>query len=156
MKKGFAVFIILTLLVFLPACSTHASKSATYQVDTGDKIKVTVDIKAGYDLKMEVPFTISKDETDILFGTFDFLETYDTYYQLVKDDPNAAILAEDSKDGNEYFFYTVNNLESQTSEYDYFVKINNSQTVVIIGSMASREEAEAAFAAITLSLADSE
>ena len=34
-------------------------------------------------------------------------EAYETYYQLAEADPNATILAEDSKDGNAYFFYTV-------------------------------------------------
>ncbi len=136
MKKRIILFAV--LLLILPAsaaCSTHASKSATFNVETGDKIKVTVDVKAGYDLTMEA---------------------YETYHQLAEADPNATILAEDSKDGNAYFFYTVTNPETQTTEYDYFVQVAGSQTVVIIGSTAEREAVEAAFAATTIGLAEDE
>ena len=132
MKKLIILFAV--LLLILPAsaaCSTHASKSATFNVETGDKIKVTVDVKAGYDLTMEVPFAISKGDELVLNGAFGLPEAYETYHQLAEADPNATILAEDSKDGNAYFFYTVTNPETQTTEYDYFVQVAGSQTVVI-------------------------
>lgn len=155
MKKRIILFVaLLFALTALAACSTHASKSATFNVETGDKIKVTVDVKAGYDLTMEVPFAISKGDEVVLNGTFGLPEAYETYRQLAEADPNAAILAEDSKDGNAYFFYTVTNPETQVTEYDYFVQVAGSQTVVIIGSVAEREAVEAAFAAITISLAE--
>ena len=147
MKKRIILFAV--LLLILPAsaaCSTHASKSAVFNVETGDEIKVTVDVKAGYDLPMEV----------VLNGAFGLPEAYETYYQLAEADPNATILAEDSKDGNAYFFYTVTNPETQTTEYDYFVQVAGSQTVVIIGSTAEREAVEAAFAATTIGLAEDE
>ncbi len=155
MKKRIILFAV--LLLILPAsaaCSTHASKSATFNVETGDKIKVTVDVKAGYDLTMEVPFAISKGDELVLNGTFGLPEAYETYHQLAEADPNATILAEDSKDGNAYFFYTVTNPETQTTEYDYFVQVAGSQTVVIIGSTAEQEAVEAAFAATTIGLAE--
>ena len=80
MKKRIILFAV--LLLILPAsaaCSTHASKSATFNVETGDKIKVTVDIKAGYDLTMEVPFAISKGDEVVLNGAFGLPEAYETY-----------------------------------------------------------------------------
>ena len=149
MKKRIILFAV--LLLILPAsaaCSTHASKSAVFNVETGDEIKVTVD------LTMEVPFAISKGDELVLNGTFGLPEAYETYHQLAEADPNATILAEDSKDGNAYFFYTVTNQETQTTEYDYFVQVAGSQTVVIIGSTAEREAVEAAFAATTIGLAE--
>lgn len=136
------------------ACSTHASKSATFNVETGDQIRVEVDVKAGYDLTMEVPFAISKGDEVVLNGAFGQPEAYEIYHQLAEDDANATILAEDSKDGSSYFFYTVVNPDTQTTEYNYFVQVAGGKTVVIIGSVAEREAVEAAFAATTISLAD--
>ena len=142
------------LLLVLAACSTYAFKSATFRVETGDNVQVRVDTKAGYDLTMEVPFVISKDEETILTGGFGKLEAYELYYQLVADDINAELLAEDSKDGNDYFFYTVNGKAG--IEYDYVLRVGDGQTVVIIASLASRAEAEAAFAGTKISLAEEE
>lgn len=153
-KKVLTLLLALICLLGLAACSTHANKSATFQVETGDKVKVQVDLKAGYDLTMTVPFEISRDEETIIFGTFGQPDAYDTYYQLVQDDPYSTLLEEDSRNGNAYFFYTVSNPESQITEYNYFVKVGNSQTVVIMGSTAEREEVEAAFAAAVISLAE--
>ena len=145
---------LLLLLSLLAACSTHAYKAATFNVETGDKITVQVDIKAGYDLTMEVPFVISKDETVILTGAFGQPEAYALYYQLIEDDPNASLLAEDTKDGNSYFFYTVDG--SSGTEYNYIMQVDGAQTVIIMASLASQAEAEAAFAATTVSLAEPE
>ncbi len=141
---------LLLLLFLLAACSTHAYKAATFNVETGDKITVQVDIKAGYDLTMEVPFVISKDEETILTGGFGQPEAY----QLIKDDPNASLLAEDTKDGNSYFFYTVDG--SSGTEYNYIMQVDGAQTVIIMASLASQAEAEAAFAATTVTLAEPE
>ena len=39
----------LALTASLTACNTYLEKSGTYDVETGDRVKITVDAKVGYD-----------------------------------------------------------------------------------------------------------
>ena len=40
----------LALTASLTACNTYLEKSGTYDVETGDRVKITVDAKVGYDI----------------------------------------------------------------------------------------------------------
>ena len=83
LKKVLCISAALALAVSLTACSTYLEKSGTYDVETGDRVKITVDAKAGYDITLEAPFVISKDDETILNGTFlysEYLEEYKSAY----------------------------------------------------------------------------
>lgn len=152
MKKYSIFVLVLALVLSLTACSTSASTAVTFDVETGDKIKIEVNVKDGYSQTTDDPFVISKDDETILSGTFAYAEAYDLYYDYVTNDESASLLNEGTKDGNDYFFYSVTS--DSGTEYDYFVKVANSDTAIAMGSLASQAEAEAAFDAITISLAD--
>ena len=136
----------LALAVSLTACSTYLEKSGTYDVETGDRVKITVDAKAGYDITLEAPFVISKDDETILNGTFLYSEYLEEYKSAYEAEPTASLVDEGEKDGKEYFCYAVGD------EYDYFVKVGDSNTAVILASTASEEEASAAFNSTVISL----
>lgn len=112
----------------------------------GDRVKITVDAKAGYDITLEAPFVISKDDETILNGTFLYSEYLEEYKSAYEAEPTASLVDEGEKDGNEYFCYAVGD------EYDYFVKVGDSNTAVILASTASEEEASAAFNSTVISL----
>ncbi len=152
MKKRVSLFIVLILVcgAMLSACSTTASKSATFDVDTGDSIKISVNAKAGYDLTMEVPFAITKDGDAVLNGSFTYAEYYDVYRQVIDEDANATLIEEGNKDGNDYFFYTFEG--NAGTESDYVMMVGGSQTAIIMGSLAETSEVQAAFEAMTVSL----
>lgn len=152
MKKRVSIFIILILVcgAMLSACSTTASKSATFDVDTGDRIKISVNSKAGYDLTMEVPFAITKDGDTVLNGSFIYAEYYDAYRQVIDEDANATLIEEGNKDGNDYFFYTFEG--NAGTESNYVMKVGGSQTAILMGSLAETSEVQAAFEAMTVSL----
>ncbi len=124
------ILFVLVCAVLLQACSTQSNKSVAYHVDTGDSVKITVDTKAGYDLTMEVPFSITKGDTEIITGSFIYAEYYEVYYESVSGDANAVILEEGSKDGNDFFFYSYDG--NAGTEYNYIVMINGSNTAVIL------------------------
>lgn len=150
LKISLLAVLILICGMMLTACSTSASKAATFDVDTGDRIKVSVNTKNGLDLTMQVPFTITKDDSTIITGSFTYAEYYDVYRQVVEDDSNIELLEEGNRDGNDYFLYTLEG--NAGTEYDFIVMVKDSKTAVIMGSLAEKEEAVAAFEAITISL----
>ena len=146
MKKRYVL--VLALVLALCACST--SKSAVFSVDTGDNIKVTVNTAEGLDLVMEVPFSVTREGRKLLTGSFVYGTYYDIYREAVEEDPKAAVLDEGAKDGNDYFFYTVDGASGV--EHNFVVRVGGSGTAVVMGSLAGREEAEEAFRETVLSL----
>lgn len=154
MKKNILVIIaaLLASVMMFSGCSTNANKSVTYQVDNGDSVKITIDTKAGFDISMDVPFTVTKGDTTIFNGSFIYAEYYDTYREIIDTDSNAALLDEGSKDGNKYFFYSFEG--NSGTEYDYIILVQNSQTAIAMASLVGEKEALEAFNAMTISLGE--
>ena len=121
-KKIAVVFAAVLLVAAMSACSTHSSKSYTFKVETGDKIKIEMFMtKEGYD-----------------------------QYQTLKDSKEVKILADGEKDGNTYFFYEYEG-EAGT-ETNFVLWIKDSSTGMLIGSLAGEKEAKAAFERLTITL----
>lgn len=145
----------LALVLLLAACSTFSSTSLTYHVDNGDVVTVTLDTKTGYKQTTDVPFAITKDDEEIVQGTFGYASTYDQYKELLDaaletDESGVKLIEASKKDGNDYLFYQY---EGQVgTEYDYIIKIADSDTAVIMGSLVSQEAAEDVFNALTFSV----
>lgn len=154
MKRKFKfAALILAILTVLCGCTVSKTKesSLTFDVNTGDRVKVTLNRIDGYKMDSKVPFTVSKDGKDILNGSFVTKDGYDQYYELVKGgDPNAEVIKESTKDGNAYVMYKVNS--NNITEYDFIVMIADSQTGVLLGCLESEEEAEACFEALKFEL----
>ena len=152
MKKriSFLITIPLACIMMLSACTTKTSKEVTYNVDTGDSVKITIDTKEGFDITMDVPFTVSKGDTDIFTGSFIYAEYYDVYRQVVEEGSDAVLLDEGSKDGNNYFCYSFEG--NAGTEYDYFILIKDSETAIAMASLVGEKEASEAFKAMTISL----
>lgn len=154
MKKKIKSVIVglLAGVMVLSGCSTNANKSVTYQVDNGDSVKITIDAKAGFDITMDVPFTVTKGDADILTGSFIYAEYYDTYREVIDADSKAVLLDEGSKDGNKYFFYSFEG--NAGTEYDYIILVQNSQTAIAMASLVGEKEASEAFNAMTIGLGE--
>lgn len=114
-----------TAAAVLAGCAvTKSEMSYTYNVETGDTIKMTLDKMNGYSTTSDLPFTVTKEEKDIMQGTFITMEGYDYYKDLIdeleKTDEIEIIVKDGEKDGNTYTAYTV---ESEAgTEYDYLLK----------------------------------
>jgi len=146
MKKVIgSLTIVFVLVLFLTGCTTN--KSYTFNVETGDKIKVKLNTTDGYDLSSNLPFTISKDGNTLSQGTFITISSYDEYVKAAKTNSSAKVIDESSKDNIEYVFYSYND-----SEYNYVIKVKNSNTGILLGNPNSQEEAKKCFELLTFSL----
>ena len=135
----------MVMLLTLTGCTKN--KSYTFTVETGDKIKVVLNTTDGYDLSSDLPFTISKGGNTLSQGTFIQGSAYDEYVNVAKTNPLAKVIDQGSKDDIEYVFYSYNN-----SEYNYIIKVKNSNTGILLGNPNSQEEAEKCFELLTFSL----
>lgn len=146
MKKVFLSLTVVGIMILtLTGCTKN--KSYTFTVETGDKIKIQLNTTDGYDLSYDLPFTISKDGNILSQGTFITISSYDEYVNAAKTDSLAKVIAENSEDNIEYVFYSYNN-----SEYNYVIKIKNSNTGILLGNPNSQEEAEKCFELLTFTL----
>lgn len=147
-----AAFLPLAFVVVLLA-GCHSSKSYSFNVSTGDSIKVELDTsKGGLDLQTSddnSKFTIAKDGDTETQGLFAEESAYDHYQELGKRSAGGTsdYQAGTTKDGNEYFSYTVNG-----NEWDYFIKVKDSHTVIVLTNTVSQESAQEAFEQLSLSL----
>lgn len=150
MKKVLALILTAVLLVCLFAgCSTNSSKTYTFTVDNGDKIKISLNTTDNYDISSEVPFTISCDGKILSQGSFVLAESYQQYVSVVNTDENAELIDTGTKNGNEYIFWCYNE-----SEYNYAILIKDSNTGIVLGNPVSEESAAECFDRLTISVED--
>lgn len=148
MKKVLlSVSLFIISLLVLTGCTT--TLSYTFEVETGDSVKVGLNTTDGYKISYKVPFEISLDDEVLSTGTFVTLDQYNQYKDAVDMDNNVKIIDSGSKDDITYVFYSYNN-----EEYNYLIKINDSKTGLLIGNIVSEKSAKEVFDRLTITLAD--
>lgn len=151
--KILSIMLLFSTLLFC-ACSTYANKSYTFNVSTGEQIKVTLNVKTGYSLSQkDGQFTVSdKDGNDILTGIF-LLEGYtDSYREVVDADPDATVLEDKSTGGITYLYYEYDGETGK--EHNFIVDIDGAKTGVLLASQASEEAASKAFSMLSFEKAE--
>ena len=149
-KKLVYMFTILSIMILFVGCgNAKTSKTYTFNVETGDSVKVKLDTSDKYNITSEVPFEISQDGDVKSQGTFIFGEAYDQYKDVVDTDENAELLDSGNKDGNEYVFWSYND-----SEYNYAILIEGSSTGLILANDVSEESAKECFNRLTIEYKD--
>lgn len=146
MKSLRSTILLVVTVLLLTGCTT--TKSATYTVETGDSIKITLDTSDGYDMDMDSPFTITKDKETISSGMFITLDEYEQFLDAVEQDADATIISEKTENGIDYLYYQYNG-DGDYTEYNYIIKINDSNTGVLLGNIVSQESAEECFKRLT-------
>lgn len=131
---------IVCLMISLSGCNTKSTKAYTFNVDNGDKIKITLDTTGEYDLASNLPFAVSMNGTTQSQGTFIEADSYQQYLDVVNSDAKAELIDQGERDDVKYIFWCYN-----SSEYNYAVLINDSKTGVIIGNIVSEESAKECF-----------
>lgn len=136
------------MILTLGACTSSTSKSYTFNVQTGDTIKVKLDTSNGLSLsQQDGQFTVMKDEETILQGTFIDETGYNNYLDI-KGQQGMRVLEDTEKDGNTYYMYEI---EGKAGTEDNFVVwIKDSKTGMLIGSLAGQETAKEAFESLTI------
>lgn len=138
MKKLSLIILGVLSLFILTGCSTY--KAYTYNVETGDSVSVKLITSNNYDISSGIPFSITQNGNVKCNGTFITLDGYNQYLNVVNNDPSSNIIENNSKDNLKYLFYSYNN-----SEWNYIIKINNSNTGILLGSNVSTDSAKDCF-----------
>lgn len=149
MKRFLSVALVFLLaLTLLVGCSS--SKSYTFSIATGDNVKITLDTSNGLDLVQENgQFAVKSGDETIFAGAFIEADTYTQYINSINADGGEAITVI-SEDGYGVF-YTVNGAAGV--EYDYITFLDGGNTGILMGSVSSQANAEAALASLTFELA---
>jgi len=147
-KKLLKLAIVISVLLTITACTTN--KSYTFNIETGDAIKIKLDTTGDYTLSEDSGrFSVGKGDEEVLQGIFITKEAYEQY-QGIKDLAEAKVIADAEKDGNTYFFYELEG-ESGT-ENNFVLWIKDSNTGLILGSLSGEETAKEAFERLTITL----
>lgn len=142
MKKLYKVTILACILGIFVLALTGCTKkkSYTFKVETGDNIEIEMTVSGGYDLTSELPIKFTEDDEVLSQGIFAKEEAYDQYYDVIKEDPKATIIEEKSKKDIDYVFYQYDD-----DEFNYIIKIKDSNTCFILGNNVSRKSAQTIF-----------
>ena len=138
--------VLAIILLVLTGCTTY--KAYTFEVKTGDDIKVQLKTNDGYDITSDVPFSIKKDDKTLSNGIFITIDSYDTYVSTAKSDSRANIIETSSKGDIEYVFYSYN--DTNDNEWNYIIKVKDSKTGLILGNNNSKESAKEVFDRLTI------
>lgn len=146
-RKYWIVLVMLAMITLCCGCGKNdieTSQSYTYDVETGDKIKITFKTTEGYAISPDNPFIISRDGNTLSQGTFISKADYTEYAASIESASSVDLLNSGSKDNIEYIYWTNGN-----SEYDYAILIKDSETGVLLGNNVSQESAEDCFGRIS-------
>ena len=142
MKKLISVLsVALCLCILLTAC--HSSFSYTFNIETGDRVKVTLDTTNGYKLRQENgQFSVEKDDNKLMFGTFLTADMFDDYEATVLAGADIIESAED--------FYLFQQDGQSGRETYYLFMLDNSDTGIILATLEGEETARAIYDLLTI------
>lgn len=144
MKK----YLLIVLVCLLCACSFHTSQSYTFNVETGEAIKVELNTTDGYSLTQENGhFAIEKDDEVLVNGMFLTMDTYNQLRQIILE-TDLEVLEHQTSDLVEWIFYTV---EGKAGiEHNYIIKLSN--TGIALGSLKDARTVKECFELLTLTV----
>ncbi len=147
-KKSYLYVLAVILTIALCACSISTSMSYSFDVQTGDTIKVSLDTSDGMSLtQKDGRFAVIEDEETVLVGIFLHEEGYQSYL-AIKGEQGMTVLEDTQKDGNTYYMYEI---EGESGTEDNFVmRVQESKTGVLLASLSGREKAKKAFEKLTI------
>lgn len=151
-KRIVAFFMIFGMaMLVLSGCSTHKEISYSYDVTTGDRVKVTLNAKDGYTMTASSPIRIKKDDADIAEAKFYQLSAYSSTISAAKSMSNTKVIDEGSTDDVDYLFYNYNN-----EEFSYVIRIKNSKTCIVLTTTKSEDTAKECFKRLQFKLENRE
>ena len=124
----------------LVGCSAKTSLSATFNVDTGDKVKVTYDTTNSdnsFYFEDSSFYIGHKGETPVVSGCFAHEETWTYYTSAVSVDETASVISIDETSNHESIVYSV---DSEVGvQYVKLLHIPNSSTYVVLVTLESAD-----------------
>lgn len=140
------VAMCLGILFCVTACNLNTWISYTFNVETGDSIKIKLDTSDGHSMNSSVPIEIKKDDKMLARGIFVTLDTYDAYMEVVENNSKNLVLDSGKENNVTYTLYCHDD-----KEYNYLIKIDGSETGFILSSQISQDVVEECFDRLILS-----
>lgn len=137
---GIIIAVIIVVGIVLLFTKLNSKLSYTYEVNTGDKVVLTLNTSNGYSMTSDMPFSITKDEGIISRGTFIESAAYEVYESSMGLIDGIVSSDKGEKNGISYLYFNYNN-----TEFDYIIKINDSNTGVLLSNSISEESAKEIF-----------
>lgn len=144
MKKIICTLLILCLILTFAGCTT--SLSYTFNVETGDAVKVKLDTTDGYKLTSDVPFEIKLKDESLSSGTFIKGDAYYQYKDVVTNTIDADNIESGKAGEHEYIYWTTGN------EWNYCILLKGGKTGVLLGNNVSEESAKECFKRLAITV----
>lgn len=145
MKKGKILFALLLSVLMLAGCTSYLNMSYTFNIETGEKVKVSLDLLSGMKMSEDgSSFTVKKGNEDVLSGTFITANTREQYVSSVQ--MSGYTILENSDDS--FKWETGTDTPDGKKEYDRIKKIG-TQVYLLAGSQAGWEASDKAMDALT-------
>ena len=152
MRRIKVISLLLVGIIMLCLCACQkADVGVTNNVNTGDKITVYCSDKE-LDFRPSLPFSVLDGKTTLAQGNFITIEQYNVYISSLAEAGEMATIYQEETHKNNimYIFYSTQGEDGM--EYNYIIKIKDSNTALVFGSKVSKEAAERAFNAIQFSV----
>ncbi len=144
-RKFLGIITILLSVICLTGCTTWMAYS--YELENGDKIKIQIETNDGYKITSGIPFEILKENKLVSKGSLITIIEYNDYIESIENDTKANVLEKDTREKMSYTLYSYND-----KEFNYVIKIDNSNTGVLLSNSISEESAKECFDKLTFSI----
>ena len=153
MKKLIKTLSLLLVLVLITGCG--GGETYSFNIVTGDKVDITINTGKGFKIPPtnKVPFEIYKGDNLLLTGNFIYMNEYNERISgLNPDAETISIIEREQVKGDITYTLYLSQIDGYESDYIYLIKINNSNTGIILTSIpnANRDDVVKAFEALTI------
>lgn len=124
----------------MTGCKTF--RSYTFNIETGEKIKVKLNTSSGEKLKNKKGRFVIVNEADetISIGVFFLPERIDVMFKSISTAKGAEIIEEGAKDGFNYVFYKYT-FEDGKVEWNYLTRQAGAKAGIVVTNSISEESA---------------
>lgn len=148
MKRMLSIVALLLILVTFAGCSdAHTYMSWTFDVETGDDVKIRLETTDGYTISSDVPFVIKHNDEELSHRTFIKGDFCEQYREAAKTQEGSKVLTEGEIDGHKYIFWSFND-----EEWNYCIELEGGKTGILLGNAVSRETAEEVFSRLKITI----
>lgn len=148
MKKGKLLFALFLTVLMLAGCTSYLNMSYTFNIETGEKVKVTLDLLSGMKMTADgSSFTVKKGKEDVLSGVFITPDMRGQYISSVQ--ASRYTILENSDDS--FKWETGADTPDGKKEYDQIKKIG-TRLYVLAGSQAGWEASDKAMDALSFEI----
>ena len=147
MKQKKMLTILMLMVLMLTGCETNLAY--TFNIETGEQVKVQLDTTNGQKLKQEDGrFMVNTEEDEAMsIGVFFLPEVFNELYDGVSEMDGVTILEENKESEPAYIFYQVDTDGSM--EWNYLVKIKDAEVGVVVSNVTSQESAQTVMELLT-------